>query len=84
VGVAAKAPRALLVCPSAQGRADQAAPARTQCYFGSCPSRPKASLEPCLAVPTLKCQTAFGQSSSGVAALCAPGQDPMLFWVLHC
>jgi len=69
--MAAKAPRALLVCPSAQGRADQAAPARTQCYFGSCPTRPKASLGPCLAVPTPKCQTAFGQSSCGRGnALC--------------
>jgi len=34
-----------------------------QCYFGSCPDRSKASLGPCLAVPTLKRHTALGQSS---------------------
>jgi hypothetical protein len=39
------------------------APSRTQCYFGSCPAWPKASLGPCLAVRTPKRHTALEQPS---------------------
>ena len=51
-------------------------PARIQCYFGSCPARPKASCGPSLAVPTSKRHLALG--------LQRRGNRPSATWRLGC
>jgi len=50
--------------------------ASTQCYFGSCPARPKATLGPFLTVPKPKRHLALG--------LQRKGSMPSAMWRLGC
>jgi len=49
--------------------------ARTQCYFGSCHARLKASLRPCLAGPKPKCHLTLGLQRRG-SRPCLAGPKP--------